>query len=94
MVRAMASLSAVLRWLLVGSPSDAVHTLGPRGSATHALLTGYVAMELDETAVARRTSASLQRPTASSSATGTHLRHGATIPAGTPGSPVSRRTPR
>ena len=26
-------LSAVLRWLLVGSPSDAVHTLGPRGSA-------------------------------------------------------------
>ena len=47
-------LSAVLRWLLVGSPSDAVHTLGPRGSATHALLTGYVAMQLDETAVARR----------------------------------------
>ncbi len=27
---------------------------GPRGSATHALLTGYVAMQLDETAVARR----------------------------------------
>jgi hypothetical protein len=47
-------LSAVLRWLLVGSPSDAVHTLGARGSATHALLTGYVAMQVDETAVARR----------------------------------------
>ena len=47
-------LTAVLRWLLVGSPSDAVHTLGPRGSATHSLLTGYVAMQLDERAVARR----------------------------------------
>ena len=47
-------LTAVLRWLLVGSPSDAVHTPGPRGSATHALLTGYVAMQLGETAVARR----------------------------------------
>jgi len=48
------SLTDVLRWLLVGSPSDVVHTQGPRGSATHALLTGYVAMHLDETAVARR----------------------------------------
>ena len=47
-------LTAVLRWLLVGSPSDVIHTLGPRGSATHALLTGYVAMQLEETTVARR----------------------------------------
>ena len=47
-------LGTILRWLLVGSPSDVVHAQGPRGSATHALLTGYVAMELGETSVARR----------------------------------------
>ncbi len=47
-------LAAILRWLLVGSPSDVVHAQGPRGSATHALLTGYVAKELGETTVARR----------------------------------------
>ena len=47
-------LPAVLRWLLVGSPS--VETFGPgmRGAPGHALLTGYVARELGESAVARR----------------------------------------
>jgi len=47
-------LDALLRWLLVGSPSDTVYAQGARGSASHALLTGYVALQLGEDAVARR----------------------------------------
>ena len=47
-------LPAVLRWLLVGSPSDETFGPGLRGTPGHALLTGYVARELGESAVARR----------------------------------------
>jgi hypothetical protein len=47
-------LPAVLRWLLVGSPSDETFGPGMRGASGHALLTGYVARELGESAVARR----------------------------------------
>lgn len=47
-------LDALLRWLLVGSPSDTVYAQGTRDSASHALLTGYVALQLGEDAVARR----------------------------------------
>jgi hypothetical protein len=47
-------LRAVLRWLLIGSPADATRGPGARGSATHALLTGCVARQLGEVAVARR----------------------------------------
>ena len=46
--------STILRWLLVGSPSDEVFGAGARGSASHALLTGYVARQVGEEAVARR----------------------------------------
>ena len=48
------SLPAVLRWLLVGSPSNETFGPGMRGAPAHALLTGYVARELGEGAVARR----------------------------------------
>src|SRR4029453_8374495 len=47
-------LPAVLRWLLVGSPSDGTFRPGMRGASGPALLTGYVARELGESAVARR----------------------------------------
>jgi len=47
-------LAAVLRWLLIGSPSDTARGPGARGTAGHALLTGCVALQLGERAVARR----------------------------------------
>lgn len=47
-------LATILRWLLVGSPSDELYGPGTRGSASRALLTGYVARQLGEDAVARR----------------------------------------
>lgn len=47
-------LEGILRWLLVGVPSDELFGPGRRGSQGHALLTGYVARELGEQAVARR----------------------------------------
>jgi hypothetical protein len=47
-------LERVLRWLLVGASSEALFGPGRRGSQGHALLTGYVARELGEQAVARR----------------------------------------
>ena len=48
------SPSALLRWLLIGTQSPQAYAQGDRGSTSHALLTGYVARQAGEEAVARR----------------------------------------
>ena len=48
------STDTILRWLLVGASSDEIYGPGTRGSASHALLTGYVARQIGEDALARR----------------------------------------
>lgn len=47
-------LAAVLRWLLIGTQSEEAYAQGGRGTTEHALLTGYVARQAGEEAVARR----------------------------------------